>query len=40
MIDEYVCTNPGRQVAEATKFCTVALMFVGPNYETCFMSTL
>jgi hypothetical protein len=31
------CTHPGCQVAQATKFYTVAPYKVGPPYGTCFM---
>jgi len=31
------CTNPGRQVAMATKFF-LRLIFLGPQYGICFIS--
>ena len=31
-------TNPGREIAVVTKFCTVCLMFVDTPYGTCFVS--
>jgi hypothetical protein len=32
------CTNHGCQIAQVTEFCLVVLIWVGPQYWTCFMS--
>jgi hypothetical protein len=32
------CTNPGRQIAAVSTFCTVVPKICGPYYGTYFMS--